>query len=305
MTDHLRFVLSLMTQENDYQMEEASEAERICRELGIELQVLYADNDAVRQSQQLLDEILTKGDRPNAIIVQPVGTSLLQVAHAATHAGIGWAVLNREVEYLEDLRREKRAPAFEVVTDNVEIGRIQGRQLSALLPNGGRVLYIEGPASNPAAQQRKQGVLELKPANIELRSVRSSQWDRGHVVTAIEAWLRLSTSHDVKYDLIAAQSDTLAMGVRDAIDSMSNPAERSYWKQLQLLGCDGSKGSGEVWVNKGLLRATVRRPILAGKAITLMQRALSGQEVDGHTLLIPESYPDLNTLKPLTQLAHT
>jgi len=208
------FILSLITQENDYQAEEAAEAERVARQFGVELKVLYADNDAVTQSQQLLDKICVHdADQPAAIIVQPVGTSLRQVAQAASSAGIGWVVLNRDADYLPGLRRVSKAPAFEVTTDHFEIGRIQGRQMAALLPEGGMALYLEGPSTNPTALRRKAGMLETKPANIQLRTIRS-QWGKHHAVTAVASWLRLSTSHQIRFGLVAAQSDTLAMGAR-------------------------------------------------------------------------------------------
>lgn len=77
-------VLVLMTQGSDYQVEEATEALHIAKQLGIELKVLYADGGAVTQSQQLMQEIqLPAEDRPRGIVVLPVGTTLLTVAQAA------------------------------------------------------------------------------------------------------------------------------------------------------------------------------------------------------------------------------
>jgi ribose transport system substrate-binding protein len=296
MNERKQFVLSLITQENDYQMEEAAEAERVAQQLGLDLKVLYADNDAVTQSQQLLEEIYRRSGRPDAVIVQPVGTSLGQVAHAAVSAGIGWAVLNRDAEYLDELRRANRAPVLEVTTDHVEMGRIQGRQMAALLPEGGMCLYLEGPGMSPTAQKRKQGMLETKPEKLQLRTVKC-QWGRHHAVTAIDSWLRLSTSHEVKVGLVAAQSDSQAMGARDAFQAIQDAAERLRWISLPFLGCDGCKNSGEIWTDKGLLRATVRIPILSGVAIKLLSQSLMGRPVEARTTLMPESYPAIERLK--------
>jgi len=41
----LRFLVSLITQDNDYQMEQAAAAKAAAAELGVEAQILYADND--------------------------------------------------------------------------------------------------------------------------------------------------------------------------------------------------------------------------------------------------------------------
>lgn len=53
----LTFVLSLITQDNDYQIEQAASAEEAARRLGIHLKIVFADNDAIQQSQQILQFI--------------------------------------------------------------------------------------------------------------------------------------------------------------------------------------------------------------------------------------------------------
>ena len=156
----LRILVSLTTNDNDYQIEQAQSAEQMARKLGVELQIVYADNDAITQSTQILKAIQAdENQRPDAIVFEPVGgTALPQVARAAATAGIGWAVLNRDANYIPELRRASSAPFFCVSSDHVEIGRIQGRQFAALLPHGGSILYIQGPAENSAAKERTLGL---------------------------------------------------------------------------------------------------------------------------------------------------
>ena len=55
----LRFLISLTTGDNDYQIEQAQSAEQAARNLGVEAQILYANNDAITQSTQILP-----ADRP-------------------------------------------------------------------------------------------------------------------------------------------------------------------------------------------------------------------------------------------------
>src|SRR5215472_2705553 len=153
--EKLRFLVSLTTDDNDYQIEQAKSAEEAGRKLGVQIQIIYADNDAITQSTQLLKAIqAAETYRPDAILFEPVGgTALPQVARAAAAANIGWAVLNREAGYISVLRGSSSAPIFVVTSDHVEIGRIQGRQIAALLPQGGNVLCIQGPAENSAAKE--------------------------------------------------------------------------------------------------------------------------------------------------------
>jgi hypothetical protein len=51
----LRFVVSLITDDNDYQRQQASAAQEAATRLGVELQTLFARNDPIHESQQLLD----------------------------------------------------------------------------------------------------------------------------------------------------------------------------------------------------------------------------------------------------------
>src|SRR2546426_6081684 len=64
----LRFLVSLTTNDNDYQIEQAQSAEQMARKLGVEARIIYADNDAITQSTQILKEIQSddEAQRPNA-----------------------------------------------------------------------------------------------------------------------------------------------------------------------------------------------------------------------------------------------
>src|SRR2546430_2416633 len=267
----LKFLISLTNNDNDYQIEQASATDEAARRLGASTQVIYAGNDDITQSTQLLQAIqASPQDRPDAILFEPVGsTALPQVARAAVSAGIGWAVLNREASYVSELRLLKKAPVFTISADHVEIGRIQGRQFAALLPKGGSVLYVQGPAENSAAQERTKGMEETKPANIQLRTV-IGQWTSESAAHVVRSWLRLATSRDTRINLIGCQDDSMALGARRAFEELANQAEQERWLSLPYTGCDGLRGTGQQWVNDGLLAATVVIPPNTGLALQML-----------------------------------
>ena len=68
----LRFAVSLVDRANDYQRAQAAAAEDAARRLGVEVQVLFADGDAIEQSQQLGAAIQSKTTIMNGIVLQPV-----------------------------------------------------------------------------------------------------------------------------------------------------------------------------------------------------------------------------------------
>jgi len=53
----LRFLVSLITQDNDYQMEQAAAAKSAAAELGVEAQIVYAGDDPISQTTQVLKAI--------------------------------------------------------------------------------------------------------------------------------------------------------------------------------------------------------------------------------------------------------
>ena len=296
----LRILVSLTTNDNDYQIEQAKSAEESSRRLNIATQIVYAENDAINQSTQLLRAIqAAPQDRPDAIVFEPVGgTALPQVAKAAVAANIGWAVLNREASYIAELRRTAKAPIFCVSNDHIEIGRIQGRQFAALLPKGGSVLYIQGPSENSAAKDRAQGMLSTKPANVQVTTLKA-QWTEESSLRSVRSWLKLTTSQKAVVDVIGAQDDSMAMGARKAFQEITNESERDRWLKLPYTGCDGLPKTGYAWVLSGLLAATVFAPPNSGQAIEMLHRALTkGQELPERALTAPSSVPPLAELKP-------
>jgi ribose transport system substrate-binding protein len=297
----LRLVLSLTNSDNDYQVEQAAAAEHAAGRLNIDIEVIHADNDAITQSQQLL-EIIQSRLRPrcDAIIFEPVGgTALPQVAKAAAAAGIGWAVLNRDVEYLAEIRAGFQAPAFSITSDHKEIGRIQGQQIGALLPKGGSILSIQGPPESLAAKQRTAGMMESKPANVQVRTMRAA-WTEASGYRVVSSWLRLSTSQQSFVDAVAAQDDSMAIGARKAFQEIADAA-RERWLSVPFLGCDGLPNSGQAWVRKKLLTATIYVPPNAGTAVEMMAEALqTGVNPKEKTLIAPVPYPELAALMPVS-----
>jgi ribose transport system substrate-binding protein len=296
----LRFLVSLTTDDNDYQMEQAQSAEQAARKLGVDAQIIYADNDAITQSTQILKALQSdENQRPDGVIFEPVGgTALPQVARAAVSAGVGWAVLNRDANYIPELRKTSSAPIFSVSSDHLEIGRIQGRQFAALLPHGGAILYIQGPAENSAAKERTAGMMETKPSNIRLSLLRA-QWTEESSQRSVRSWLKLSTSQRAAIDLISAQDDSMATGARKAFQELPNEADQERWLKLPFTGCDGLPKTGQSWVRSGILAATVFVPPNAGQAIDMLCQAMQqGKKLPESALTVPVSIPPLAELKP-------
>jgi ribose transport system substrate-binding protein len=295
-----RVVVSLMTRENDYQLEQAASAQESATSLGIDAQIIFADNDAITQGTQLLKIIQADAAaRPDAIVCEPVGGPCLpQVARAAVQAGVPWVLLNREADYIAELRRSTpRLPIFSIGSDQKEVGRIQGQQLGALVRNGGGVLQIQGPSENATAKDRTVGMQATLPPHIPVTTLRG-QWTEESAQRSIESWLRLNTSQKISISAIAGQNDAMAMGARKAFSTLDNNTDRDRWLRLPYVGCDGVTKTGQSWVRTGLLTATVIIPATAGRALSILHQALLTEtRPPERTFTTPESFP------PVTQLS--
>jgi ABC-type sugar transport system substrate-binding protein len=293
----LSFLVSLTNNDNDYQQEQAAAAETAARRLGVDLQIVHANNDAVTQSQQLLHFIQgSAASRPDAIIFEPAGgTAFPQVARAAVAADIGWVVLNHEADYLSQLRQASQVPVFSISSDHEEIGKIQGKQFAALLPQGGSMLYVEGPANSSAARERTVGMNLTKPANIQVKTLRAN-WTEEGAHRAMSSWLRLRTSQETVIDLVGAQDDSMAAGARKAFAEIAE-GERERWMKIPFTGCDGLPKTGQSWLRSGLLAATIYIRPNTDLALEMLTEAIrTGSQQVERKLISPESMPSIDDL---------
>jgi ribose transport system substrate-binding protein len=293
----LNVLVSLITDKNDFQLEQAAAAQATAAKLGAEVQVIYSGNDAVQQTQQILNYIQDPAKRPDAILAEPVGTGMPQIAQAAVKAGISWVLINSDVDYISALRRGSSVPVFSIVSDHAAIGRIQGQQIGAILGDKGCVLYIEGPSVRDVAKIRSKGMLASKPVGIDVKTLKGD-WTQSSGHHAMKSWLSLSTSKQLRIGMIACQNDDMAIGARRAFEDLTNMEERDAWLRLPITGCDGVPRSGQEWVRQKRLAATVISPPLTGTALELTISALkTNSQPPERTLVAPCSYPSLQDLQ--------
>jgi len=298
----LNVLVSLITDDNDYQLEQAASAQAAALKLGARVQIIYSGNDAVQQTQQILTFIQDPSKRPDAILAEPVGTGMAQIAKAAVDAGIAWGIINSDVDYIAQLRQRALVPVFSILSDHEAIGRIQGQQIAAFIGEQGVVLYLEGPLRD-VAKLRSKGMLSTKPAGVTVKTLRGD-WTQQSGFHAVKSWLALSTSRQLQVGMIACQNDDMAIGARRAFEEIADVREREQWLRLPFTGCDGVPKSGQEWVRQRKLSATVVSPPIVGDALHLLSNAISaGSQPPDRTLVAPSSFPALKDLQKVRSQA--
>ncbi|MBZ5508182.1 MAG: sugar ABC transporter substrate-binding protein [Acidobacteriia bacterium] len=282
--------------ENNYLREQEAAAKATAERLGVDLRVINAKSDPVTQSQQVLEIVQASSLRPDGIFVEPVNNQgLPRVAEAAVAAGIGWVVSNARVDYLEPLRKTAKAPVFTVSQDHTEIGRMQGRQFAAILPHGGSILYLRGPATNFLAAQRSEGLESVLGPNAQLKSLKI-QWTAESAYHSVTSWLRLSTVRASDTHLIAAQNTDFIQAARQAFEENAPGADRVKWLNLPYCGV-GVLNQTKPLLDAGTLTAAIVTSLTMDTALDMFVRHLqTHSQPPEHTVVKAWSQPSLEDL---------
>jgi ABC-type sugar transport system substrate-binding protein len=298
----LRVVVSLPG-DNNYLREQATAARATAMRLDMDLQVINAESDPVIQSQQLLEIIQSSSTRPDAVLVEPVNNQgLPRVAEAAVAAGIGWIISNARVEYLEPLRKIAKAPLFAVSQDHTEIGRMQGRQISAFLPAGGSILYLRGPATNFLAMQRSEGMESVTPRTIYMKTLKI-QWTEESAYNSVYSWLNLSTVRAADTHLISSQNTDFILAAKRAFKARADAGERKQWLSVPCTGV-GVLSQTKPLLTDGTLAAAVVTSLTTDLALDMLVRAIhTGAQPAEQTFVQASSRPAIEDLVRKAQLS--
>jgi ABC-type sugar transport system substrate-binding protein len=288
-------VVSLLSSAQEFQAMQAADARAAGQRTGLDVEVVFCDNNAIQQIQQLYSFIHAPEDRrPAALVVETVTSEGMErVARNALKAGIAWVGQQWRTEYLATLRAQHpKVPVVSVAVDEDEIGTIQARQVRALLPQGGGLLVVQGPSDSTTATRRHDGLVSgLRDSGIEIRTALRGDWSARSAESAVTSWLRLKSTEGLRIDAVVGQNDAMASGARAAIRAL-----RSEWSALPFTGCDGLPEGGRRMVASGELTATLIKPTTTGPAVELIARTLRGQAAPPEVVLHAESHPPLETL---------
>jgi len=281
-----------------YLREQTAAAQATAARLGMELEVVSAEMDAVAQGQQVLKSVQARnGLQPDAILLEPVSAAgLPRVAEAAVAAGIAWIVSNAKVDYISALRAKTKAPVFLVSQDHIEIGRIQGQQIAAMLRNGGTVLYLRGPGMSSIASRRFEGIDGGRPQNVQLKALKVQGASAEHACRAVSSWLNLSTGRPDAINFIFSQNADFILGARKAFETTTSQPDRSKWLAIPCAGAGVAKQVKSL-VDQSVWCAAVLTSLTHDKALEMLVQAIkTGFQPSEQTFVEAQSYPSLEEL---------
>jgi ribose transport system substrate-binding protein len=292
--------LFLITRDNDYQRLQEAEAVATAKRLEVPIEVHFGQNDSQVQARQILEFAKTH-PKESVIAVEAVDDqALAPVARTVAESHMGWFLLHRSAPYMDELRRAfPDLPMSMVTADQKEIGRIQGRQFGALLQGRGSVLYVRGPTTASAANDRLAGLNEaIAGMPISLVMVQGD-WTEVSGERAVANWLN-TTGVSPLIQMVGSQNDAMATGALRALSLARGLLRRKNLLDIPVTGVDGAPEHGLMLVDRRRLAATVVMPPVAGHAVELIHRMWSspGFVPDFLVRQPVRSHPELSTLAP-------
>jgi inositol transport system substrate-binding protein len=294
-------VALFLVERSDFQELLRKDAEAAAKRSGITLETYFTGHEFSGQVKQVR-EVIEGAARPNAVIVLPVrdhGFGL--TVRAALRAGISFVYIDRTEDDLSEVAKDATAGAVvsQVCPDEIETGRIQGRQFRALLPKGGKVLYIQGSRRSLSGRDRTRGMEEVVAgSSLEITPVEAG-FSTDEARKAVLHRLELLGRIHARVDLIGCQTDQIALGALKALDEVAVQLGQPEIAKIPVTGCDATPELGQKLVEGGRMAASISLPHVTGPAVEAVARHLHGTALPPTLFFKATSFPPEDRLQPL------
>ena len=266
-------------QTNAFQIAVTEGAQAKAAELGVELTVLSADQDAATQISQI-EQCVSEGY--NAILFEPVDPDgLRDAAKAAADAGV---VVINVVSFCTDW--ENAGIAAVSCGNNIKAGENEMQHVADLLGGKGNVAILTGPSAVTDALDRLTGyenILANYPDMKQVVAPADCQWDTAKAQATVESWL---SAYDL--DAIVCQNDGMAVGAGNAAGADSG---------IVITGLDGTPDGYEA-IKDGRIVGTVAQDggAMAANGLEAAVTLLDGGSLESNVLITDSVWIDASNV---------
>ena len=266
-------------QTNAFQIAVTEGAQAKAAELGVELTILSADQDAATQISQI-EQCVSEGY--NAILFEPVDPDgLRDAAKAAADAGV---VVINVVSFCTDW--ENAGIAAVSCGNNIKAGENEMQHVADLLGGKGNVAILTGPAASSDALDRLEGyenILANYPDMVQVVAPADCQWDTAKAQATVESWL---SAYDL--DAIVCENDGMAVGAGNAAGADSG---------IVITGLDGTPDGYEA-IKDGRIVGTVAQDggAMAANGLEAAVTLLDGGSLESNVLITDSVWIDASNV---------
>lgn len=274
-----KIALIAQHQTNAFQIAIAEAAEAKAEEMGIDLTILSADQDAATQISQI-EQCVSEGF--DAILFEPVDPDgLVDAAKSAADAGV---VVINIVSACTDW--ENNGISAVSYGDNVTAGEVEMQHVADLLDGKGNIAILTGPSGDSGGLQRMEGyenILANYPDMVQVVSPADCQWDTAQAQATVESWL---SAYDL--DAIICQNDGMAVGAGNAAGANSG---------IIITGVDGTPDGFEA-INDGRITGTVSQNggKMAENALEAAVTLLDGGTLETNEIITDSTWIDASNV---------
>lgn len=264
----VKIALIQQHQTNAFQIAVSEAAQAKADELGVDLTILSADQDAAKQISEIEQCVSEDYD---AILFEPVDPDGLgSAAQEAADAGV---VVINIVSACTDWQ-DYGISALSC-GDNVAAGELEMEKVAELLNGKGNIAILTGPSGDSGGLQRMEGyenVLEKYPDIQQVVEPADCEWDTAQAQSTVESWL---SAYDL--DAIVAENDGMAVGAGNAAGADSG---------IIITGVDGTPDGFEA-IQDGRMTGTVSQNggEMASNAIAAAVKLVKGETLENNEIL--------------------
>lgn len=266
-------------QTNAFQIAVSEAAEAKAEEMGVDLTILSADQDAATQISQI-EQCVSEGYK--AILFEPVDPDgLCDAAKSAADAGV---VVINIISACTDW--ENYGISAVSYGDNVKAGETEMQHVADLLGGKGNIAILTGPSGDSGGLQRMEGyenILKNYPDMVQVVAPADCQWDTASAQATVESWL---SAYDL--DAIICENDGMAVGAGNAAGANSG---------IVIAGVDGTPDGFEA-INDGRITGTVSQNggAMAANAIEAAVTLLDGGTLDENVIITDNTWIDASNV---------
>lgn len=266
-------------QTNAFQIAVSEAAQAKADELGVELNILSADQDAATQISQI-EQCVSEGY--DAILFEPVDPDgLRDAAKAAADQGV---IVINIISACTDW--EEAGISAVSYGDNVKAGETEMQKVADLLDGKGNIAILTGPSGDSGGLQRMEGyenILKNYPDMVQVVAPADCQWDTAQAQATVESWL---SAYDL--DAIICQNDGMAVGAGNAAGANSG---------IVIAGVDGTPDGFEA-INDGRITGTVSQNggAMAANGIEAAVTLLDGGTLDENVIITDNTWIDASNV---------
>lgn len=218
-------------------------AQEYANDNGITLNVVDAQNDVVKQQDQVRD-FITQG--VDAILVLIIDTSsAAPITAAAQQANVPLIYVNTNPYPKGNVPKG----VYYVGSIEREAGEMQAEYIGKLMGGKGKACILQGQLVHEGAVQRTEGV-ESKLAetypNIKVLAKQPANWQKDQAMNVTENWL---TAFNNDIQAIFANNDEMALGAVNALQAVGK-------KDTFVIGIDGTTAALNA-IKKGRMAGSV------------------------------------------------